>query len=709
MKKLFYISAFAALAILGTMIACQDEVDNNNPQAPLSIADKDSVLVYTNSGGAKNIGVTATGEWTATAADNWLTATKRGEQTLRVEASANSGLVTRQTTITVSSGSASVAIKVRQTGTEADIIFDKAIYPLRARTDTARVLTISTVDYSIVIPDSSSWVSVIGAASGAPGEETKELLAAENITAGARTAIISFQQTGDTLVKRITLQQAAPGISLSVNSYPATAAGGSQEVTVTADVDYDITIPADAASWVSKTDVGNDKYNFTVSENTGDESRSASIVFKHRNGTFQRTFIITQNGASIPVSVGIKAINATSASNYGTSVPAYSIDGDLDVSCYFEGNGTNKEIVYELDHTQMANLQLSSITYYPRAGTGAQANGNVAAGKIHVSYTDAPATFVEVTDFTFAAPHNLPKTITLPPQSDVHSVKFEATSLVQGNAMSCREMVFTGEARNDISSKFVIADRNAVFAAAGGTDTINVATNCNAVTVSPSDGWCVANWDNGQVIVNVAAISSEGRSATVTVNGCGASTTFTVRQLGATKLDVTSATAMLNDGSTTACNGTGTSAYSCDQLALLWDGDTATSSDTHWESRYDAPYGSGIFSAGGGATYADFTFTLAAPANLSHIRLYQRNTNQRAVGYLLQYGNGKFDKIEIYTKSVGGSFVKQMDYDCLVKGLSVIVLPAIVTGVTEVQIRVLKSAVASGHVAMREVEFWGGL
>lgn len=99
--------------------------------------------------------------------------------------------------------------------------------------------------------------------------------------------------------KRITLQLQRSGsedpyLVLSQKNLEMSASGGTVAVTVSTNVAYDVVIPAEAKTWLSRINGENDEIRFSVVANNNAEAREAKIVVKARDEELSDTLHICQ-------------------------------------------------------------------------------------------------------------------------------------------------------------------------------------------------------------------------------------------------------------------------------------------------------------------------------------------------------------------------------------------------------------------------------
>ena len=116
---------------------------------------------------------------------------------------------------------------------------------------------------------------------------------------------LTIQYTSWYVGRQITLQiqnatsEETKFLTLSQKSLGVSVAGGTVGVTVNTNVEYDVLIPAEAETWISKTSGGSNEIRFTISANEGNGMREAKVIVKARNVELSDTLRITQKSSGM--------------------------------------------------------------------------------------------------------------------------------------------------------------------------------------------------------------------------------------------------------------------------------------------------------------------------------------------------------------------------------------------------------------------------
>lgn len=272
MKKIALFLAIAAAAL-----ACKPEetvtpeVKVLSDAADLVIAQDGSEPVY--------IDFEANVDWTAELKDasaaDWCTITpkegKAGEGKVRVLAGENTTNDNRVAVVVIKAQSAQQEVSVTQLQKNA-LVAGATALEVAAEGGEVKVTLSHNVDYEVAIE--GEWLTQ--ATTKALTETELVFNAAANPTLEERVAKITI--TAGDLKQEVTVTQAAfvPTFEFSAAEVWIDALGGSGDVTITADYDFELTT---AAEWLKITNEG-DTYTFTAVANAGFDYRAAEIVIE---------------------------------------------------------------------------------------------------------------------------------------------------------------------------------------------------------------------------------------------------------------------------------------------------------------------------------------------------------------------------------------------------------------------------------------------
>lgn len=145
---------------------------------------------------------------------------------------------------------------------------------------------------------SVSWCTP-SATSGKKGNVTITFTVTENTTYDNRSVTITIQ-CGTASTSFTISQEGKKALLLTQKEYEMEQAGGTIDIEVKANVDYEVLIPADV-KWIEQTSHGRalskSQVSFTVNKNESTQNRSVQIVFINKTAQVSDTLSITQKGA----------------------------------------------------------------------------------------------------------------------------------------------------------------------------------------------------------------------------------------------------------------------------------------------------------------------------------------------------------------------------------------------------------------------------
>jgi hypothetical protein len=247
---------------------------------------------------AYSLTVTSNAAWTAESSAAWLTvnpATGQGNGAISVSVTENAAPETREATITVTAGNAVKTVTVTQTGVEPLLTVNQKelegihegpdSYSLTITSNTAWTAKKSTADWLTVSPTTGQ------------GNGTITVTVTRNAVTQSRSATITVTAGG--LEEIVPVIQAGATPSLEINGTKnVTAIAASYPIAITSNVAW--TAQSDAA-WLTvspTTGQGNGTISVSVTENTAQQPRSATVTVKA--GLLVRTIAVTQ---AMPVAV----------------------------------------------------------------------------------------------------------------------------------------------------------------------------------------------------------------------------------------------------------------------------------------------------------------------------------------------------------------------------------------------------------------------
>lgn len=270
-------------------------------------------------GGTFSIEVKANIEFTyeiAESCKSWITYSDTKAMktsTLTFTVAENTETAKREGSVTIKSALGSEVIKVYQVGVGPAIILTKNDYAVKAEGESIQVEVKSNVDVAVEIPESCSWIKA--STTKAMSTNTYWFDIAANSTYESRTGEIRFTNKANNLSEKVTVTQVQKNaLVVAQNSYSVSNKGGSIEISVGHNVDFDIKI---ADSWVTQSTKAyvTDKLVFNVAENGTYDNRETKITFTSKDKTITQEVKVLQSQLNALI---LSATEKTFSSDGGT-------------------------------------------------------------------------------------------------------------------------------------------------------------------------------------------------------------------------------------------------------------------------------------------------------------------------------------------------------------------------------------------------------
>jgi hypothetical protein len=283
------------------------------PQLSLS----EDTLTFAASGSTKQVDIIDYAGWTVTvppADASWLTVSPplgSVPATLSVTATLNAN-VARSSNVVVSNGIDADTLHVIQAANPA-LGVSPGSFSVGENTSTTTVTVTAFSEWTVSVnPADSSWLKV--SATQGNGNGTF-VVTSEHNEGAARTGTISVANYGSTATITVT-QAVSTGLTLSSYNIAMGENASSTSVMLTGHVPWTLTIPPEAAGWLTITPASADAsatLNITVAANDS-TSRTADVIIS--NGSASTTLRVVQAlGTSISASPGILSFAAVSMGN----------------------------------------------------------------------------------------------------------------------------------------------------------------------------------------------------------------------------------------------------------------------------------------------------------------------------------------------------------------------------------------------------------
>ena len=162
-----------------------------------------------------------------------------------------------------------------------------------------RVQLRSNVDYEVIIPEDVDWVEQI------QSDKADELVfnVKPNDKTEDREAVITVKDKNSDLSQTFTIKQIVGSIILEDSYFEVDAKGGSIEVNLSTDIDFEVIIPENI-DWVTRIETKSLEkrtFNLNVLPNSQTEEREAEITVKDVNSDVAQTLTIKQKVGQIIV------------------------------------------------------------------------------------------------------------------------------------------------------------------------------------------------------------------------------------------------------------------------------------------------------------------------------------------------------------------------------------------------------------------------
>lgn len=351
MKKLFLLLALFSFVVTACERGSDVEEENGNTPFVPEIEISSELLDFPTEGGEQNIRIIANFKYSITTKDNWISY-KENESGLVISVDKNQQTKNRYGTIKLFSKDYNIekSILVTQDAFKPHISIQLSSISFPNEGGSQEIAISSNIEYDIVRSD--EWVLF---------EQTENgliITAIQSYTNKERTASISIVNEQYNISKKIEIIQSAfiPTIIINPTSLEFTYSGGSQEVSISADINILYKIPDDI-NWVS---VESTSGGIKVSAlpNNSNQNRQTDIIFYSNQSDIEKKLHITQtafepflevdvNKLNVPNEGGVLDINVTTNIEYKVSIDAeYWIDAV---------NMGNKIRVYVTDNTTSQN------------------------------------------------------------------------------------------------------------------------------------------------------------------------------------------------------------------------------------------------------------------------------------------------------------------------------------------------------------------
>jgi hypothetical protein len=498
--------------------------------------------------GSFAITVTSSINWTVTSNAGWLTASTAsgtGNATVTANYTGNTGAL--RTGILTFTGSG-----ITRTVTVSQAAPTLAVTPT-TQTPTAAAGSFATTLTSNVawtVSSDADWLTVTPTSGSNNGTLTASYTA--NIDA-ARTGILTF--TGGGLTRTVTVNQAAPTLSVTPTTQARTSAAGSFTTTLTSNVAW--TVSSDAV-WLTTT-VSSGSNNATVTANyTANTGEARTGILTFTGGGVSRTVTVTQ--APPPVLTVSPATQSVSpiAGNFAitlTSNIAWTVSSNAAWLTATPTSGSNNGTV-TANFTGNTGSARTGILTFTGGGLTRTVTVSQAAPNLTVTPTTNPVSPL-AGSVTITLTSNINWTVasnaawlTTSPTSGSNNGSITASYTANTGSARTGTLTFSGNGINrtvtvtQAAPTLTVSPTTSTRTAAAGSFAITLTSNINW-TVASNAGWLTTSPTSGTgnttVTANYTGNTGALRTGILTFTGSGITRTVTVTQAAPT-LAVTPAT-----------------------------------------------------------------------------------------------------------------------------------------------------------------------
>lgn len=303
MKRLLYLFVLLLSLSLWSCGSKNGGIDDpENPDVPEYVelhVSKDNLVIEAQ-GGEVSFDIECNTKWSIENESGWCktdVASGEGDGTVKVTAEAYYENADRNTVLTVKAGNETRTVQVTQKHEDA-LILSKDKFDVAQEGGSISVEWQSNVDCRLTIPwKFEAWIKEAPKSKGLV-TTTFDLVINENEAFEKREGFVVV--SGNGLKDTVRIYQAQiDHLILTQDIYRLQAEGGDITVELKTNVDYDITIPGDATSWISRVEtraIREDRLEFHIETNGSDKERTAKIVVKDKNSALDDTLYVHQGG-----------------------------------------------------------------------------------------------------------------------------------------------------------------------------------------------------------------------------------------------------------------------------------------------------------------------------------------------------------------------------------------------------------------------------
>ncbi len=315
MRRLLYLFVLLLSLSLWSCGSKDDGIDDpdvpENPEQPenpdvpeyVELYVSEDNLVMEAQGGEASFDIECNTKWSIRNESGWCktdVASGEGNGTVKVTAGAYHENADRNTVLTVKAGDETRTIQVTQKHENA-LIPSKTKFDVGHEGGNISIELPGNIDCHLTIPwRFKAWIKE---APKSKESETKtfDLVISKNDEFEKREGYVIV--SGNGLEDTVRIYQAQTDLLILTQVvYRLNQEGGDITVELKTNVDYEITIPGDATSWISRVEtraIREDRLDFHIEANGNDKERTAKIVVKDKNSALDDTLYVHQGGKGV--------------------------------------------------------------------------------------------------------------------------------------------------------------------------------------------------------------------------------------------------------------------------------------------------------------------------------------------------------------------------------------------------------------------------
>ncbi len=315
MRRLLYLFVLLLSLSLWSCGSKDDGIDDpdvpENPEQPenpdvpeyVELYVSEDNLVMEAQGGEASFDIECNTKWSIRNESGWCktdVASGEGNGTVKVTAGAYHENADRNTVLTVKAGDETRTIQVTQKHENA-LIPSKTKFDVGHEGGNISIELPGNIDCHLTIPwRFKAWIKE---APKSKESETKtfDLVISKNDEFEKREGYVIV--SGNGLEDTVRIYQAQTDLLILTQVvYRLNQEGGDITVELKTNVDYEITIPGDATSWISRVEtraIREDRLDFHIEANGSDKERTVKIVVKDKNSALDDTLYVHQGGKGV--------------------------------------------------------------------------------------------------------------------------------------------------------------------------------------------------------------------------------------------------------------------------------------------------------------------------------------------------------------------------------------------------------------------------